>query len=1520
MSEEIEREIPLDMAVLEQVEANRIFIQNLESNQLDKTNVQSFSTDFCRNKIWIHREDTVDLKELQLEELLLAILKYCQNETLWNTELFEQLLKSFSLILSTLVDWNKRNGSKETNEVKYCIQELFQKAIIEVFKNNVNFEFGKDSESVDLLKLSQIKITNDVKVFMAKLLNMLVAMVNKLEATLFASPEVNVILLFMMFKMNELLSQQKHKILCITLYTNIVEYFQESLQDKVILHYLNLLLFQNTINVNVEMKLSIITFLFERIVTYYSLPERKFMVVCPCDYFETLDLKSFHNKLKDYSIEYITSPNPSIRKSALYVLKRMYHLECDGDTDMDYTWKSFFHIFETLEETQLKLIVPVLEDVVSVENLKLQQILLKRMFQYDNPTITRIAIEQLHLLHKDPNMLASMLDILVKALNNSNLFVPESEVVRNNLVKLFELFNKPYSGNVYYLTLLNAITSVAWGPVPLFYVIHYLDLASHAINPEFTYTKRNLPELSSNFKTVTKLLQMNYRHNQIIRSATDSCLRNHILSSLILPLKHMNIVVDDKDLVEVLNQFLNACRPPDEEIYSTLLEKLFADLSSSLSFNKEFMYEYIKEHFIIDNQVQRSSFNIIALFLCTKSGKIEPNEFFSLINDKMECIAQSFENIVQMKAFAVRYPFLSPLIWCNVYHLTLEKDCCFLHSFLTSAYSEDQFQAHLTMIMDQEDLETYGEDIEFLVKNSQIAHTFLERHLLGDTLDLSKQNFGYFRTEYNYLFMFNRFYSSYSCDEYFVKNENQLQTLFAKDKFFECENRKSVALKLKMFVRLCQGRENIPRILVDLFILSELCIESLSNTSRDCLKEILEIMEILTPHCANEDFNNKRGEINEIITKFIKMSYQEVKHTRRTTLFHSNMIAWVYAILPVLEHYDNVLMECVEDMMDHEESMHCLLKRVSNNICYSIKRHKRHPFPVACFLMRLIGKGLVYGELPKRDILIERTVCDSIREHKMGTHYHVKFHYSGQIRYKCTLAMLFFIGVLGHEAAGLVLLNDLKETFDADHVPVQYFHNSQTHRMKQRALQSILLLDHLLSNGKETNEEIIPVKKDLFTWGLENILNYNHQPSIRYYLEWLIINNMECSDCTHQFWVYFDRAYDERPGSIVSFLCIVFHVVQRIITSEGPYTPAQIHITDQSLERIISCSMSQLFNLRLYANVVFMKLYEALGTEWTELSDKYRMVYNAMLRTKNSAKGNAILNAEKLTADFYFTRFSPFSHFSLETIFYDLPRLADVAYDEWGPWGVSLGEARADSVVGDVVRVSNEKGNGLGDVDKPEWIVTSLSRQEDQTNSTSQEASSTRPSTSVSQKKFIPWKPPCPSVAPGDPSPSIPSSCSSDLIIVTSLIDKIPNIGGLSRSCEVFGASLVVDNLELLKDPDFKALSMTSEKHVNIIEVKKYNLKQYLKYMRCEEGYQLIGAEQTNNSDKLQDFKYPKKTILVLGNEREGIVSDILVLLDSYVEIPQLGVLRSLNVHVTGALFVWEYVKQHCLENTGRQT
>lgn len=56
---------------------------------------------------------------------------------------------------------------------------------------------------------------------------------------------------------------------------------------------------------------------------------------------------------------------------------------------------------------------------------------------------------------------------------------------------------------------------------------------------------------------------------------------------------------------------------------------------------------------------------------------------------------------------------------------------------------------------------------------------------------------------------------------------------------------------------------------------------------------------------------------------------------------------------------------------------------------------------------------------------------------------------------------------------------------------------------------------------------------------------------------------------------------------------------------------------------------------------------------------------------------------------------------------------------------------------------------------------------------------------------------------------------------------------------------------------------------------------------------------------------FPLFIFLPFSNEREGIPANLLQMLDVCVEIPQQGIIRSLNVHVSAALLIWEYTRQH---------
>jgi tRNA G18 (ribose-2'-O)-methylase SpoU len=77
-----------------------------------------------------------------------------------------------------------------------------------------------------------------------------------------------------------------------------------------------------------------------------------------------------------------------------------------------------------------------------------------------------------------------------------------------------------------------------------------------------------------------------------------------------------------------------------------------------------------------------------------------------------------------------------------------------------------------------------------------------------------------------------------------------------------------------------------------------------------------------------------------------------------------------------------------------------------------------------------------------------------------------------------------------------------------------------------------------------------------------------------------------------------------------------------------------------------------------------------------------------------------------------------------------------------------------------------------------------------------------------------------------------------------------------------------------------------------------------------EEGYAIVGVEQTSSSCCISEHRFKPKTVLLLGKEKEGIPVQFLHVVDACVEIPQKGIIRSLNVHVSGAIAIWEYTKQ----------
>jgi len=102
---------------------------------------------------------------------------------------------------------------------------------------------------------------------------------------------------------------------------------------------------------------------------------------------------------------------------------------------------------------------------------------------------------------------------------------------------------------------------------------------------------------------------------------------------------------------------------------------------------------------------------------------------------------------------------------------------------------------------------------------------------------------------------------------------------------------------------------------------------------------------------------------------------------------------------------------------------------------------------------------------------------------------------------------------------------------------------------------------------------------------------------------------------------------------------------------------------------------------------------------------------------------------------------------------------------------------------------------------------------------------------------------------------------------------------GLCRTCEIFGVTqLVINNINIIEDTQFQALSVSAERWVPITQVTRSYLQCFIKNSQVrvpqleeylmevkQQGYSLVGVEQTAHSKCLTSYKFPLKTVLLLG-------------------------------------------------------
>ena len=147
----------------------------------------------------------------------------------------------------------------------------------------------------------------------------------------------------------------------------------------------------------------------------------------------------------------------------------------------------------------------------------------------------------------------------------------------------------------------------------------------------------------------------------------------------------------------------------------------------------------------------------------------------------------------------------------------------------------------------------------------------------------------------------------------------------------------------------------------------------------------------------------------------------------------------------------------------------------------------------------------------------------------------------------------------------------------------------------------------------------------------------------------------------------------------------------------------------------------------------------------------------------------------------------------------------------------------------------------------------------------------------------------------------------SDYILALDVLQDPGNIGTIIRTADSANIKQIIVSKNTVDSYSSKVIRSTMGAifRVNIIEVE--NLADILEELK-NKGFDIISTSlDTNNS--IYDVEY-KKSVVVIGNEANGVTKEVQEISNKKVKIPMLGKTESLNASVAAGIMIYEYVRQ----------
>jgi tRNA G18 (ribose-2'-O)-methylase SpoU len=145
-------------------------------------------------------------------------------------------------------------------------------------------------------------------------------------------------------------------------------------------------------------------------------------------------------------------------------------------------------------------------------------------------------------------------------------------------------------------------------------------------------------------------------------------------------------------------------------------------------------------------------------------------------------------------------------------------------------------------------------------------------------------------------------------------------------------------------------------------------------------------------------------------------------------------------------------------------------------------------------------------------------------------------------------------------------------------------------------------------------------------------------------------------------------------------------------------------------------------------------------------------------------------------------------------------------------------------------------------------------------------------------------------------------------------ISKEHNVGSLVRTAHATACSQVI----LIGEREWnREAARTAEQFTEIVHLPD-DPDRVLNHIAAH-GWQPVAIELDDRAVNLFDVTYPERPCFLLGAELGGLPAELLDRSDPIVQIPQWGLVPSLNLAVAGSIVVYDYLRQMTLSGRLRR-